>query len=227
MITIKKGDIPAELITYSQAHDSAWEGPAVVQKNGAHLTFSDVKSILKKALYREQSGLCAYCMRRLPSPDGDTGHHIIIEHILCRERHVKRALDYRNMVACCNGCLGNQKAACCDAHKRNKTLSFHFFDRPFHPEQLIKYDRKGVISSTNESLNDDINKILNLNHEMLKLNREAAYHGLIKKLNKRMRDKKLSPIWLETEIKAEYDAPSPYSGIIRFFLVRMLKKVRC
>ncbi|MBQ8517127.1 MAG: hypothetical protein IJ498_06070 [Akkermansia sp.] len=224
MITINKGDIPAELVTYSQAHDSAWEGPSVVQKNGAHLTFSDVKSILKKALYKEQSGLCAYCMRRLPSPDGSESHHIIIEHLLCREQHADRALDYRNMVASCDGCIGLEKAACCDARKRNQTLSFHFYDEPFHPECIIRYDKSGKISSTNESLDHDINDILNLNHQMLKLNRAAAYKGLINKVKRRQGNKKLSTKWLEAQIKSEYDAPSTYSGIIRFFLERMLNK---
>ena len=56
------------------------------------------KSVIREALIKEQKGLCAYCMRRIRDNSS-----LSIEHIVPVSAVPSKALDYWNMVACCDG----------------------------------------------------------------------------------------------------------------------------
>ncbi len=79
---------------------------------------------LRQSLYKEQGGLCAYCMQRLEdeiSPinsgkfhvvgGGGYGHEIVknkVEHIITQSESKRLGqpdndFDYKNMLLCCNG----------------------------------------------------------------------------------------------------------------------------
>ena len=57
------------------------------------------KEPIRLSLLEEQSGLCAYCMRKLENK-GKTTH---IEHWYPLSKDKERALDYNNMLAVCDG----------------------------------------------------------------------------------------------------------------------------
>lgn len=51
MIYIKKGDIPHTFLTYSQQENAHFDDMP-----------TEVKQVLRESLWREQGGICAYCM---------------------------------------------------------------------------------------------------------------------------------------------------------------------
>lgn len=56
---------------------------------------SNILQAIKDALYKEQMGLCAYTLRKLPTPLD--GH---VEHIEPQKQRPDKVLDYTNMVLC-------------------------------------------------------------------------------------------------------------------------------
>ena len=62
-------------------------------------------SELRSSLLEEQGYVCAYCMRRIPVKDRNSNETSRIEHVLSREKHPDRELDYHNMVICCPGAI--------------------------------------------------------------------------------------------------------------------------
>jgi len=106
-----------------------------------HSDFKDAKAIrsvfdmmdketIRTQLLKEQGYLCAYCMRKI-SNDATT----TIEHLIPISLDGKQALNYKNMLACCDGGRGSidkNKILCCDAAKGDKKLTIS----PFKKEQL-------------------------------------------------------------------------------------------
>ena len=64
-------------------------------------------SELRSSLLEEQGYVCAYCMRRIPVKDRNSNETSRIEHVLSREKHPDRELDYHNMVICCPGAISS------------------------------------------------------------------------------------------------------------------------
>jgi uncharacterized protein (TIGR02646 family) len=55
----------------------------------------NILQVIKDALHKEQMGLCAYTLRKLPTPLD--GH---VEHIVPQRQQPEKVLDYANMVLC-------------------------------------------------------------------------------------------------------------------------------
>lgn len=141
---------------------------------------------LNEALLGEQGAICAYCMRRI-SVDykwyyNETVYipQVGVEHISSQESYPDKQLDYRNLVAVCNGIFG--EANHCDKteeytwqgiKKRGKIDGKVSLQKlyPTNPdcERLIEYNANGLIKSVpnDEVIEEDILK-LNLNDEKLK-----------------------------------------------------------
>ncbi len=127
------------------------------------------KERIRKSLLEEQRYLCAYCMRPISNDPLRTS----TEHLYPLSKDKDLALDYRNMLAVCDGgenCMPRTeghtrtKILCCDASKGNDaemTIS------PLNAAQMsrIAYDTEGFILTEPEdqTLNQDMEKILVLN----------------------------------------------------------------
>ena len=170
---------------------------------------------------KEQGHVCAYCMRRIKISDNTTTETTRIEHILSRENHKNKQLDYNNMVLCCNGEINNSYH--CDKSKGSKDISFDIFNDSFF--DTISYKSKdGAIISSNKTYNNEINKILNLNNKLLKANRLSALNGVIGYLTQK--GWRLSDIktqinkWENKNSDGKY---KEYSGIVLCFLNKKLQ----
>lgn len=133
-------------------------------KRARHVFDRLEKSLIRKELFEEQHGLCAYCMRRFSSPD-----HIRIDHISSVAKFPEKALSYTNWVGVCDGGskadLENThtRVLCCDASKHDKDLTIDVYD-PVQMEK-ISYRPNGEIFTDPEDavMERDINDVLRLN----------------------------------------------------------------
>lgn len=134
------------------------------------------KDEIRNALYKEQHGLCAYCMKRITGQNGDTR----IEHYKALSVNKETALDYQNFLGVCyggqeaeNGAEGsNQFCLCCDASRGNQELTIN----PWNKRQMetIGYYKTGEIfvrsdvglgTELQQAMQNDIDTVLHLNGE--------------------------------------------------------------
>lgn len=184
---------------------------------------------LVDALLKEQGYLCAYCMRRVPCKDriANEDHHV--EHILSREAHGDKKLDYSNMVICCPGHIGGEDH--CDRKKQNQDVSFSLFDSNFI--STLSYKSDGEVVSANEQYNVEINKVLNLNTPLLKENRKKAWEGVKQSLIKDHGNKPWRRAALEKFLGKYKSMKSrdgklqyiPYCGIVIYFLEKKIRQL--
>jgi uncharacterized protein (TIGR02646 family) len=193
---------------------------------------------LRDSLYREQGYICAYCMRRIPHRDmlgsdsngKKTNEDHRIEHILCQELHDDRKLDYKNLVICCPGHIGTSDH--CDRAKGNNDISFSPMDETFI--RTIAYSADGTIKSSNSVYDDEMNRLLNLNDDMLRENRKSTWKGVLeqicqKKFTKGLLTKQLS--YYKSMHKQNIEgndelAYKPYCGIVIYNLQKKLKQMQ-
>lgn len=144
--------------------------------------FTKYESIteLRDALLEEQGYICAYCMRRIPAKDVKVDATSKIEHIKSQEDRPDLQLNYANMAICCPGNLYDE--AHCDKLKGSNSVSFNLHTPDL--QNSIAYDSlDGSIRSSNQTWNEEVNKMLNLNHGLLKANRKEALESVIEFLN--------------------------------------------
>lgn len=124
MIVIKRGKEPNSLLQFRKQNPNAdYESD----------TPSDVLKDVREQMWREQKHLCAYCMKKIDSPD-----LVRIEH--CRPRHPhnevehdkKATLDFKWMLGVCygNSLVKGVKMEdeTCDAHRGNTELTINGLD---------------------------------------------------------------------------------------------------
>jgi len=186
---------------------------------------TDYQSIpeLRQSLLEEQGYICAYCMRRIPHKDRNSKEDSRIDHILSRENHPDKKLDYQNMVICCPGAISEDFH--CDKSKGEKDVTFSLFNDSL--VQTIKYHTKsGKIESSNPTWNTEINDILNLNNEKLKVNRQEALNGIIESLNgKHWKSVDIRKKLIEWDSKNKKGMFKPYCGIIVWYLNKKLRLI--
>lgn len=120
------------------------------------------KNSIRHTLWKEQRGLCAYCMKRIHDDTSMT-----IEHWLPLSKSKNEALQYSNMLGVCHGGRKTEKESykilCCDASKEEKEIKFC----PWNESHIkdIAYMTNGIMYtlSGNEEFEIDINEILCLN----------------------------------------------------------------
>lgn len=130
------------------------------------------KDEIRKALFFEQHGLCAYCMRRITGVREDTR----IEHYKALSTDKEAALDYQNFLGVCYGGEkedSNNECLCCDAARGEKELTIN----PWNKRQMeaIGYYRDtgeiyvlqnvGLGMELQQALQKDIDEKLHLNGE--------------------------------------------------------------
>lgn len=209
MIEIVKGREPGELMFYRKQKFASYKNMP-----------RETHEVVIQSLMREQGYICAYCMCRIPQKGKNPP--VTIEHINAQSvSDDSEALDYRNMLAVCNGNRGCGKLAhmSCDARRGNETITVN----PLKAETLssIEYKRDGTIFSANSAIDDDLANTLNLNCAELGLaeNRRSALQTMQREISKKHpgRDiKSLCAKYFDEFSKA--DTKEPYVGILLWWL---------
>ncbi len=227
MLNIRKSKTPPLLERYRKQPDAVWDGPLVHYDDGTYITFSDVKQELRQHLVQEQKGLCAYCMARLYNDDD-----IKIEHVLSRKKHPDQALNYKNLVACCNGrksdASNRKQLLCCDSAKGDAELSFRFPHSSFSAEAEFAYDSEGRIYSIRQSeeLEHDLNQTLGLNIPPLRASRKEVRNALIKAINRQFGNQPVKLNWIQNKLDESDKQQLPaFWGCRKFFLQKIKNKL--
>ena len=197
-------------------------------KNIPGVQFSGIPA-LQESLYREQGYLCAYCERRIPVRDKMSTEDHRIEHWHCRDKYPDEVFSYGNLLMCCHGQIGGGESHC-DVRKGNDIIEWS----PLKKEctDSIRYSSDGTILSSNARWDKELNEKLNLNHEILKRNREQTLRGVIEGINSK-RGKGVS--WTQKDVKDQLEKWSnkhddgnghavyyPFHGIVVCFLKKKL-----
>lgn len=134
------------------------------------------KDDLRQALVNEQRGLCCYCMCRIqPKPDS-----MKIEHWRSQSRYPDKQLDYRNLLGACLG--GHKKPTHlqhCDTKKGERDLKWNPADPAHQIATRVRYEPDGSIGAEDNDFDDQINKVLNLNHPLLRQNRKSILDAVL------------------------------------------------
>lgn len=214
MIKINKGNEPLEWTAKCNTPD-----------------FTQYESIpaLRKALLEEQGFICAYCMRQIPVKDSSENETSKIEHIKSRSDFPDLQLEYDNMLICCPGSIDGDSH--CDKSKGHQSISFSLFVPQL--QQSIAYGSKdGTIKSSVPAIDDELNRLLNLNNRRLKANRLQVIEAIIATLDKKKWKKSECQLQLEKwkervtrNINGEdVSVLRPYCGVVIHFLEKKLKQ---
>ena len=221
MIEIKKVREPQELIAHRKK-------PFTTYANMS----KEVHEAVLNSLVEEQGYICAYCMRRIvPQKEQEENkknrkHLVTIEHIDPQSKtDAVKALDYRNMLAVCDGNrgCGSKKNMICDARRENDAL----YVNPLKPETLksIRYKSDGTIFSDIEVVNKDLNERLNLNCQALGLPdmRLAALREMQKQIEKKHPTGSIKTICSRyLEYYQQQTRKTPYVGILISWLEKKI-----
>lgn len=179
MIYINKGTAPRSLEQYR------------LSKSDPNKSFEafDKKDDIRIALLKEQKYLCCYCMARISK------NTMKIEHYKAQEKYptIRHTLDFNNMLGACEGRYGAETT--CDTRRgqekhgfeKNKDLKINPLDAATITK--IKYLKDGTIFSEDPEINQDLEKYLNLNIQVLKDNRRKYYEIVKGKMEKKKRAK--------------------------------------
>lgn len=195
------------------------------------------KKPIREQLIREQHGLCAYCMRRIHADNSS-----VIEHWMPVDFNGACALEYRNMMLCCDGGRTENKkpkVLCCDASKGNTVIQIN----PYNRQQMekIRYDKNGriYIYPEDSNLQADIDDVLHLNGKVSAIGKtqEDTATGLVYGRRMAFRGyetyikglaKKNKSIYKSVKKKIEEiqnaDEYVEFAGVWLYFLKRKLKR---
>jgi hypothetical protein len=150
-----------------------------------------------------------------------------IAHWHSQSDHTVEQLDYRNLLAACRGGEGKPfKLQYCDTHQGASDISRNPADLTHPIEKFIRYTDVGRIYSDDETLNNDLDKVLNLNVAYLRNQRQGALNALWETLSKRTLAKSqleaLRQIW-----NGEVDSGDlkPYCQVIVYWLDKRLRRM--
>ncbi len=156
-----------------------WKSVSLTDSNAIRGYFDLLdKGKIREALRKEQHGLCAYCMGKLPvDPEGKDSFPI--EHYIpispddtkgtneAKPDNKELSLDYHNMLGCCYGGrkseVDDRRVLCCDASKRSKSIIVDPRDKTFVDRVYYSMDGKIQVKDATEEELYDINYVLNLN----------------------------------------------------------------
>lgn len=137
------------------------------------------KREVKKALLLDQGYICCYCGFRIEN-DSLTEIEHIKPRVQCIDTDENKALDYDNFLVSCNGSQKEQKPRIthCNNFRLNKLLVITPLNKSC--ENVFLYTIKGATISkdSDESINNLIEKVLNLNATKIKKKREKIIIAL-------------------------------------------------
>lgn len=152
------------------------------------------------------------------------GKKATIEHIDPQSAtSEEKALDYRNMLAVCNGNRDahNDKEKSCDAHRKNAPLSVN----PLKSDTLssLKYLSNGEITASDDAIKKDLCDTLNLNCSERRIpeNRKAALTAYLRVFVAKHPTGDIKESCRRELEKYQQESPKmPYVGIILDWLTR-------
>lgn len=220
MILIRRGKEPDSLLQYRKSHPDACyeELPSKERKD------------IRRQMWTEQKGLCAYCMRQIKNPEAVRIEHYNARHPEGGIYTAESTLDYKKMLGVCYGNSFQPEVreadTTCDVHRGNVPLTVDPYN--LYSIRKIRYTSEGYITSDDKEIKTDLDETLNLNcrtsslpenrknvldqtkKEIRKLcgnKNHEAYLDILKKLYKRYTEKEmLIPYcgiviaWLEKEL---------------------------
>jgi uncharacterized protein (TIGR02646 family) len=173
MRRIHKGREPLSLATHRR-------------DQGTYKTYAHLDD-LRATLLEEQGAICCYCMKSISM------RNMRIEHWDAQSEFLQRTVDYDNLLGACTGGenILPPEEEHCDKARGSKTLHVHPARYPPSCEQLIQYGQAGDVKSADVAVNDDLDKVLNLNTDTLKKARARALSQLMSELlREKAREKK-------------------------------------
>lgn len=154
------------------------------------------KEDIRVSLIKEQGAICAYCMKRISAEWNSelNKYNTEIEHYKSQDVYNGKKgkpdlrLNYNNMLGVCNGNAGFSKhKQHCDKSKdfkgNKKFLPLTINPLNLNCEKLIEFKGNGKITSKDETINRDIQIVLNLNEQQLVKNRKVVIDTAIQSLN--------------------------------------------
>lgn len=216
----------------TEVSDDAWSSP-----DGA------CKLAMREAAWREQGGLCAYCMSRLSNTSAANSARpelggMKLEHFEARNAAGHRTLDWDNLLGVCPGVVIGRSlddkgtdetgTAHCDTFRGNlppaqQLLSYSPAKMP-DVGTLYRYRKvDGEILSDNTDAMRDIAR-LNLNLARLKRNRQAVFDELRKSLDENASDARLRELRQFYAQKDKQGRLRPYAGVGLWYVERKLRQ---
>lgn len=172
MRLLRKGAEPPLLLAYRKTPGARYDAlPA------------DAKAELRRALVKEQHGLCGFCMQRI-EPAVRPDLRVKIAHFVPQHASPARDLDWTNLMASCPGNEGASRSRQhCDTRQGDSLLRLS----PYEPTHVatLSYSTHGELRTSREDLRADIDATLNLNDEALCARRREAVLGMVNVLRKR------------------------------------------
>lgn len=220
MILIRRGKEPESLLEYRKS------SPEACYENLPTKPREDIR----KQMWAEQKGLCAYCMCKINTPKDFRIEHYVARNPEDGDYDAASTLDFKNMLGVCYGNSlwpGLREAdKTCDAHRKNKPLTVNPYD--ITSVRKIRYTTEGYITSDDDNIKTDVNDTLNLNCESRSLpeNRKAVLLQVKKEIGILCRNKS-HRFYLEVLEKyynryTEQGALIPYCGIVIAWLEKEL-----
>lgn len=211
------------------------------ETENARDTFDQLdKAVIRSQLLKEQKKICAYCMSRI-----DQDKKTSIEHWMPISADAAKALEYNNMLLCCDGGRTNASSDAphvlnCDAAKGDQTITIS----PYKKEQMdrIRYRRDGriVVHPKDKELQYDIDHVLKLNGDIdsngvfrgdtsteLMFSRKQAYQNCEAYISGLKKKKKATRAIIQSKIKELTDAEEyiEYVGVWLYLLRRKISGV--
>ena len=219
MMPIEKGPAPQELIDAKRR---------IERTPDATLSWRNVdaseREATLRALLNEQGQLCAYCTRKI---DMDNAH---VEHIIPQSEAAgaddPHSVDYRILLAVCDGFDGYAEGQTCDRSRGDAPLVVN----PLKPETLkgIRYRRDGWILSDDRAVNQDLDRTLNLNQPLLVRNRKATLEALSKmfeRIGARGENRRVVSLcrhYIDEHLKNP-QVREPFDGAVIYFMKKRLR----
>lgn len=211
--------------TIRKSHEpAAW----VKHRSTPGATYDDVdapKDELRRALVKEQAGVCCYCLGRItPAAKG-----MKIEHWASQDRHPHRQLDYGNLLGACMGGEGSPRSQQhCDTAKGNEDLFINPADPRHRCSELFTYHSTGKIEAANGDarVEKDI-ATLALNQPRLMAGRRAVVEevtGEVVRLKRTLSASKLLVLAAKLEQPDASGNLRPFCQAGVFWLVRQAQK---
>ena len=224
MLYIKKTTEPPELVTHRlQGRDYEAMNN---KKDGNGLVIRSVREVVLDALLHEQGHLCAYCMQRI------TAENMQIEHRLSQKRMPEKAVIYSNFLGVCSGKIGTilhcdkQKSAVHDSVPIERWVALYTNPNDKTQMDTIHYTTgSGKIHSTNTQIEDEINRVLNLNNDIIKRNRANIVIEIIQKMRSNWSKSDIQKAlnnWQNTNKNAQL---RPYCGIAIAYLTKKSRSI--
>lgn len=193
--------------------------------HGVGVTYDNApKDAMRRALFNEQEGLCAYCMARLTAADDGA---MTIEHHVAQSDDDAHALEWSNLLGVCLGGRGLPRSQqWCDARRGNKVLTLNPTDAEI--EREIRYRDDGTIVAVNPANQDTLDKLLGLNLPHHSRARQSVFDAFFEV----MKRVKLHGTWTHQDFATQLavftrgrDGPTrAYIGIVEWYVRAQAQK---